>query len=346
MLLSLWQAGKSILRCVLAAAGVSAVSYGLWMVLVAASGHLPDYLYLFTVNHYDKPPELYWPLLSLWWSIHGTLWVDSILIPLAGLTVAGAILAPLTAGPPPAGRGRWSHTLLLDPVFAASLLAIAGFILFMTIQNHPQPRYYAPVAFFSFFILAQGIHALLGNSAPFAWCRMTRPPLRLLGWAVISLATLAVVIDAARTLQYAAHPEYSFVNAAKQLTNYIDTHPNGKRLLVSISGDQITLVTGVPTLCDDFGAPTRSIPDLSTKLAYYHPGWYAAWNNLDTGTLEDLHINFSMEQVASFPAFDDPKRNLLVLFKLHPLPGGQVRDPGDQNLQIPLPGDKIEIPIL
>jgi len=34
-----------------------------------------------------------------------------------------------------------------------------------------------------------------------------------------------------------------------------------------------------------------------------------------------------------------------VLFKLHPLPNGQERDQGDQNLQIPLPGDKIEIPL-
>jgi hypothetical protein len=34
-----------------------------------------------------------------------------------------------------------------------------------------------------------------------------------------------------------------------------------------------------------------------------------------------------------------------VLFKLHPLPNGQVRSPGDQDLKIPLPGDKIDIPV-
>jgi hypothetical protein len=36
---------------------------------------------------------------------------------------------------------------------------------------------------------------------------------------------------------------------------------------------------------------------------------------------------------------------MLVLFKLHRLPNGQVRDPTTQNLQVALPGDKIEIPI-
>ena len=56
-------------------------------------------------------------------------------------------------------------------------------------------------------------------------------------------------------------------------------------------------------------------------------------------------MHYSLEQVASFRAFDDPDRNVLVLFKLHPLPGGQERDPEGKNLQIAVPGDKIDIPI-
>jgi hypothetical protein len=116
--------------------------------------------------------------------------------------------------------------------------------------------------------------------------------------------------------------------------------PNGKRLLVSISGDEITLLTHVPRLCDDF-----SQPDLESKLARYQPGWYATWNDLNPETLDDLHTMDSVEQVASFEAFDDPDRDLLVLFKLHPPPNGEVRDEGAQNLKIALPGEKIEIPI-
>jgi hypothetical protein len=85
------------------------------------------------------------------------------------------------------------------------------------------------------------------------------------------------------------------VNAAQRLTQYIDAHPNGKRLLVSVSGDQITLVTHLPTLCDDFGTPSRLFPDLPSKLAFYQPGWYATWNDMDPGTLEDLHNHFSVE---------------------------------------------------
>ena len=83
----------------------------------------------------------------------------------------------------------------------------------------------------------------------------------------------------------------------------------------------------------------------ATKLARYQPGWYARWNDLDPGTLEDMHTHFSLEQVAGFPAFDDPDRNILYLFKLHPLPNGQVREQTKTNLQIVLPGDKIDIPV-
>ena len=62
------------------------------------------------------------------------------------------------------------------------------------------------------------------------------------------------------------------MNAAEQLTHYIDTHPNGNRLLVSISGDEITLVSHVPALCDDFVTPTKGIADLPAKLARVSAG--------------------------------------------------------------------------
>ena len=349
MALPLWQRRELVprddrlaLRCALAAASSFAVTFGLWMALVVRLGFLPDYKYLFFVNQYAKPAEFYWPLLSFWWSFHGSLWVDRILIPLAGLVMVGAALA---------WRGSSDRKLLLDPVFGASILAAAGYILFMTYQNHPQPRYFAVVAFFCFFTVAQGAEALLrgsalpGEPAPAGEDRARQRPARLLGWAVIAVSALAACINGVWTLTYAAHPEYTFVAAAQRLARYIDAHPNGKRLLVSTSGDEITLLTHVPTLCDDFGTPTPAMPDLVTKLAYYQPGWFASWNDLDPGTLEDLHSRFSLEQVAGFRAFDDSDRNLLVLFKLHPLPGGQVRDPGDQNLQVELPDDKFAVPV-
>lgn len=337
MLVPLWRNRKLAVRCTLTAAVTAGAAFAAWMALVISQGLLADYKYLFFINHYEKPPEFYWPLLSLWWSFHGSLWVDHILIPLAGLLFLGALLG---------WRAGWGRTLLLDPVFGASVLAVAGYILFMTYQNHPQPRYFAVVAFFSFFVVAQGAGFLLDPARSGKPEIFGRPNwFHIAGTSVIVCSIAAAVVNSLWTINYEARPEYTFVDAARRLTQYIDRHPNGNRLLISISGDQITLVTHLPTLCDDFGLPSQRFPDLPAKMVYYKPGWWATWNDIDPGTLEDLHAHYSIEQVASFPAFDDPERNVLVLFKLHPLPGGEIRDVSVQNLQVPLPGDKIEIPI-
>jgi hypothetical protein len=325
---TLWPERKRAATCLLAAGSAFVAGYGLWLALIAQLGLFADFKYYFLVNDYPRPKELYWPLVSLWWSFHGGLWVDKILVPLAGLIVLSALILR---------RQAWARGLLLDPLFGASILAIFGCVLFMTYQNHPQPRYFAVAAVFCFFIVAMGAGAWMRPAVEDAAPQF---PTRTLGWMVIGVAALAACLGGARTLAYAAHPEYTFVNAAAQLTRYMDSHPNGKRLLVSISGDEISLVTHLRTLCDDFGTT-----DLPEKLGAYQPGWYAAWNDFDPGTLEDLHTHFSIEQVAEFPAFDDPQRNLLVLFKLHPLPGGKVRDPQKQDLRDPLPEDAIQIPM-
>ena len=338
--LPLWRRRGLLFRCAGAAAGGFAVSFGLWMALILWRGLLPDYKFFFVLNNFPKPKELYWPLISFWWSFHGGLWIDHILIPLAGLAVAGTAIT----------WRKWGRGLRLDPVFGTSVLAVAGCILFMTYQDRPQPRYFAVAAFFCFFIVAQGAHALLGakDAAGRPLRReqgFFRGPASALGWLVLGMASVAVGINGAATLNYALHPEYTFVNAAERLTRYIDEHPNGKRLLVLDSGDEITLVTHLPALNDVYINPSGPIPDLATKLGYYQPGWFAVWNVLDPDMLGDVHTHYSVEQVARFRAFDDPERNVLVLFKLHPWPGGRTYDWDDRNLNIRFPEDKFDIPL-
>jgi hypothetical protein len=334
---------RLILRCVAAAVCAALVSYGAWMALILRLGLFADYEYLFEVNRFVKPLQFDWPLISLWWSFHGGLWVDLILIPMAGMAVVAAGLSR---------RRRWARRLLLDPVFGASVLAVAGMICFMTYQDHPQPRYFAVFAFFCFFIVAQEAHALLGlanapGDANDCGEGTGGGPARVASFAFIGLTAVAIGINAAWMLDYALHPEYSFVNVAERLTRYIDEHPNGNRMLVSVSGDEIMLITRQPAINDLFNSPNPVLefPDLASKLAYYRPGWYACWNQLDPGVLEDLHTRYSVEQVASFRAFDDRTRNVLVLFKLHPWPAGEVREPTEENLRVRFPEDKFDIPL-
>jgi len=341
---------RRLARLLIAAAGTAITSFSLWMVLVLDSGLFADFKYLFFVNNYAKPHGLWPRLLSLWWSFHGGLWADQILIPLAGLLILAALASRLANRPRSRAarehgwKPNWTAGLWRDPLFSSAVLVVAGYIAFMTYQNHPQPRYYVVVAFFSFFVVVRITAQLFYQSGSLYQLGSRKLRARHAGFIILGLVCAVAVLNGAWTLRYVLHPQYTWVTAAANLTRYIDQHPNGNRLLVSISGDEITLMTHLPSLCDDFG--TQELPD---KLARYQPGWYAAWNDLDPGTLEDLHVHFSLEQVAEFPALDDPDRNVLVLFKLHPLPNGEVREAKDpaqaKEFGQPLPDDQIDVDV-
>ena len=88
------------------------------------------------------------------WTISSFRWPGLVFL---GAAVGAAILARSAA---------WGRNLLLDPVFGASILAVAGYIFFMTYQNHPQPRYLPVVAFFSFLRDGAGSRPLLDQPAP------------------------------------------------------------------------------------------------------------------------------------------------------------------------------------
>ena len=310
---------KPWLRCGIVAAACATFTYGLWLAVIAHAGLMTDYRYLFDINHYEKPKERIWPLMSLYWSFHGALWVDRVLIPLAGIVAIGAALAR---------KQTWATELLQDPVFGASFWAMTGYILFMTYQNHPQPRYFAVIAFFAFILISVGVASAARSGAAPCFAAIA-----------ISVSTVTAAFNAVQTVRYAMHPEYTFVQAAQRLTDYVDAHPNGRRMLLSISGDEITMMTHLPSMCDDFGTV-----DLTERLDDYQPGWYAVWNDIDPGALADIHTRYSLEQVDQFPALDDPDRNLLVLFKLHRLPDGKIRGYSPETLA-PMADDKIEIPM-
>jgi hypothetical protein len=337
-----WKQKRTMFRLLAAAGGTAAVSFGLWMLGVFHYGLFADYKYLFFVNNYEKPHGIWPRFLSFWWSFHGGLWIDQILVPLAGLLILAAFGAAIYTRrgrgsdiPSPERPASWASGLWADSLFSGSVLATAGYIAFMTYQNHPQPRYYVVVAFFCFFVVVRVMAQLLYQAR-----RARLIDAHKAGLVILAIALITAAVNGAWTLRYAFHPQYTWVKAARDLTQYIDEHPSGKRLLVSISGDEITLIAHLPTICDDFG--TQDLPE---KMARYQPGWYATWNDLDPGTLEDLHTHYWLEQVAGFGAFDDPDRNVLYLFKLHPLPNGEVREQKIMNLQVILPGDKIDIPV-
>ncbi len=271
--------------------GAAFIPWGAYYFLAVRPHWLSDYRYLFEANHWEQPTTIGGWIASFWYALHGTLWIDNLLCLLAlALLVLSAV---------------WLRKLWTNPLFVAPLLAAAGYIFFTGWHNNMQPRYYQIVAFPLIFVVCAGTAYLLETR-------------RWMGMAAMAVIVISICLNLRLTLHFVRHTDHTFVMAAKRLTRYIDQHPNGNRLLLSISGANITLVTHLPSICDDFGTY-----DLPYRLRTYQPGWYAAWNEIDPGTLEDLHSLYSLRRVASYHAFDDEDRNVLVLYKLIPLPPGK-----------------------
>ena len=74
----------------------------------------------------------------------------------------------------------------------------------MTIQNHPQPRYFAVVAFFCFILVARGAEAMVSLAAAEPFRNL--PEAHVAGWVVIGLAGVATVINCARTRERCGAP--------------------------------------------------------------------------------------------------------------------------------------------
>jgi hypothetical protein len=111
------------------------------------------------------------------------------------------------------------------------------------------------------------------------------------------------------------------------------------RLVLSISGSDLSLMTGLPSICDDFGTIA-----LSDRIAAYKPGWYAAWNAVEDDKMEALAPFYRLQRVMSAPAFDDPDRNLLILYRLDPIvPAGPLPPPGRRRSTLVRRSRRIEM---
>jgi 4-amino-4-deoxy-L-arabinose transferase-like glycosyltransferase len=293
----LWHAARCQLRPFAQyAATVTAAAFLPWAAyyfLVVRPHYLSDYQYLFAANQWVKPDTVEGWIAAFWYALHGSLWIDKWLCLLAGaLLILSAI---------------WLRRLWQNPLFTASALAAAGYIFFIGWHDNVQPRYYQVIAFPLVMAVCAGTALLLEKR-------------RWAGATALAVIVISIGLNLRLMTHFIRHPDHTFSVAAWRLTRYIDRHSDGNRLLLSISGANITLITHLPSICDDFGTY-----DLVYRIHTYKPGWYAAWNELDAGTLADLRTQYSLQPVAEFHAFDDTDRDRLILYKLIPLPPDKQR---------------------
>jgi 4-amino-4-deoxy-L-arabinose transferase-like glycosyltransferase len=274
-------------RCCIVVAGIAALLGGGYYFGLAAPHYKADFWYLFSAN---ARPIL--TLHSRWDAVWGTFadgkWADPWLYPAALFVV---LLSLLTA------RKLWRN-----PLFGACVIWAASYVVFIAWHCNLQPRYYLPVL--------PAMVMLVAICLEYA----VRTRQRILTSALLLVLVIASVKNARQVCFWMRHPEYTYIDAARSLAETVrrDSQPN--RLLMSISGSDITLMTGLPSICDDFGTE-----DLDVRIHHYNPGWYASWDDVDDGTLESLNEFYTLRRVASWAAMDDPERRVLILWRLVPL---------------------------
>jgi hypothetical protein len=129
-----------------------------------------------------------------------------------------------------------------------------------------------------------------------------------------SVLVAAVVINTAQMLGFLIHRQYQLEGAAKSIQAVIDSDPHSHRLLLGSSAAQLSLMTGIPSINDEY-----SSQDLKQKAARYQPGWYVGWNDLDDDIVASLNA-YRLDQVATYQVFDHDDRNTLTLYRMVEVP--------------------------
>jgi 4-amino-4-deoxy-L-arabinose transferase-like glycosyltransferase len=288
---------RPFLRLSLPAVALAVVIWLGYYLLVVRPHFLLDFHYLFDANSYTglTPSNILFVLAK---TIADGLWIGNILYPLAILAVISAFLL----------RPR----LLRNPLIPALILWAASYAAFLAYHNNLQPRYYLVIAI-PLTLLIPVVFSNLWTSTPRARTYREAWLHRLAITSIVGVLAALIVTDARQTLQYVRTPDYAFTSAAGQIRQIISADPTHNTLMLSISGSQLSLMTGLPSICDDFGTM-----DLPLRVKAYHPGWYIAWNQVEDDKMDALTPMYHLQRVAAFPAFDDPERNLLILYRLDP----------------------------
>jgi 4-amino-4-deoxy-L-arabinose transferase-like glycosyltransferase len=281
-------AGKTTVGRLWPVAAVVALAAVLWLAFFVGfvkPHYLADYKLLFSINAYRVHLSIV-PKMA-WLTLRDGLWLQPVLFPAA---VAVLLLS-----------AAWLRGLWRTPLFGAAVLAIVGHLAYVGYHTNFQPRYYL--------VIAMPMAVVVALGAAEVW--------RLRGgWPRFALALgmgATVVWMGVVTAGYALHPEYSFLIAAQSIASVLRADGGPRPVLLADSGANITLFTGI--LAVDEGYTTDGLDAL---LERYHPGWYAAWPGWEDPAIAQVGRRYRLQEVARYRVFDDPTRQVLVLYKLSP----------------------------
>ncbi len=175
---------------------------------------------------------------------------------------------------------------------------------FLAYHDNQQPRYYLVVAVPMTLLTAVVVDAL--------WSRRdSLVPAYRFG-AVFAAAVLAVMLPRmrGRRCTMCVIRSYTFASAAQQIHRIVTKERGHNPLVLSISGSDLSLMTGLPSICDDFGTM-----DLEDRVRVYQPAGTSPGIRSTMTRWMHSHRSTICNESAAFPAMDDPERNLLILYR-------------------------------
>jgi len=278
---------KTLLRPAAVILGTAAVLWLAWYLLAIRPHHLADYKLMVAANknrvYLRAMPYTAYRVLK------GSFIMDPVLFPAAVLILA------LSA--------RLLRNLWRNPLFGSSALAMLGYMAFIWYHAKLyEARYYLVLAIPITILVVLGVNQLLAAS-------------RTLGFAVTGVLAAATVAMMAQTAAYALHPRYDMRAASTAIATHIRADPSVPNMLLSNSGDDITLFTGVPAIPWEF--TTEGLIPLVDR---YHPGWYAEWSPEEDPVKTKLASRYRLTEVARYRIFDLPLKDWLILYRLDPIP--------------------------
>jgi hypothetical protein len=290
---------RPALRLALPPAIIGLLLWCVYYFLLVRPHFLADYQYLFSANAYTGI-ELE-PFATVVLNTLGDgLWMGYVLYSAFFVAVVLTLF--------------WRPRLLTNPLVPALWLWIAGYFFFLAYHNNLQPRYYLVIAVPITAFVAIAIDAFRQQKYMGASGSDSRTWVRAASTLLATVLVLAITVpDAARQIGFLRNPTYDFTSAAAQIKQIVLADKDHPNLILSISGSDITLMTGLPSIDDDFGTD-----DLNVRAANYRPGWYIAWNEVEDDKADALSPLYTLNRVAEFPVMDDPDRNLLILYRLDP----------------------------
>ena len=300
----LWQRGGKrfapLLRMATLPVLLAVTIWGGYLFGLVRPHYMEDYRYLFDANEYTSFQTD--PLSRVaFYTVTDGVWIGAVLYPLFFLLIAAFSIV----------RPRFFR----GPLVPALLLWVGGYLVFLGYHNNPQTRYYLLLAVPITCLMAMALDELLKPGDRASESRI----LVAIRWGFVSFCGLAISVpDAVEQVRFCQHPTYSFVRAAKAIATRVRAEPMHPALILSVSGSDLTLMTGLPSINTEFGTL-----DLDQRVKRYKPGWYVAWNEVEDEDMKAIAPFYGLTPVASYPAMDDPDRNILLLYRLDPKPTAQ-----------------------